>query len=296
MSKWNWVHAGLQAATYLEMRQIRKAMEMEALRQLAIETMRHYVFEIYAALDALEELVHKYPLQVYSLLLYLHLGLKESGIHERLFPEVHDKEYLLRVRKKMRQMRQELEPRFSDKEKKVAALAAKALFERPMLELIVQAKKAQDSLSQTDKQWRSFAAKYSWRMAAFILLILLGTPGLCGLCVSSESGLSMYTIGSLLLLGVGIYGLASLRRNKAYQQYTHLRDMRQKYYNIITEWEQNKEAYRERFGTDNLEELYPIAVKRLTLIKRFFPEDEALRALMSKALPQKKTPQDLATS
>jgi hypothetical protein len=228
MSGWDWLHAGLEIATYAKAQRAQKdlaemktASEMEEARRALLEAMRSFIFDISRDIQLAEEQLTEFPQQVYIVSSSLDWRLSESGLTPDVFPDFHDKEYVLKTEKKIKEVSEKSREKLTSEKIREADQAVQYIAEIPLLQEAISAKTAQESLEATDEEWR----KLSGSRGKNRLLLWLGIIGLsitvCGICPfvpitlgligSSEYGSMVvglvllalsggFTVGSIILI------------------------------------------------------------------------------------------------
>lgn len=211
MSKWDWIHAGLEVATYATTRnaqrnlaEMKSAAEMEAARRALLDAMRGFVFDISRDIQLAEEQIPSSPQQVYIVSRSLEWRLLDSGLSADLFPDFADKEYTFKTQKKIAEVVGQSRARLTTEQIEESDLAVRYIAEMPLLNKAIPAKKAQESLGTTDAEWQRLNAGNrgtKW-------LMYLGLVGLAmTMCVAIPlliSGMGMLNDGGLAPIGKGL--------------------------------------------------------------------------------------------
>ncbi len=176
MSKWNWIHAGLEIANYMQVRETQKqleamnsALEQAAIRQMLIEAMRNFLFNLAKELEIAKEHLQAAPLQVYIIVRYLQWQLNTSGIEPQIFPEIADKEYTFKVGRELLKVSRQAKSLLSRKDVLLGERAVQYLTEMALLQKMVQAVSAQENLQRTEKDWKKMLKMRS-RKGTFIFI------------------------------------------------------------------------------------------------------------------------------
>ena len=267
MSGWDWLHAGLEIATFAkaqsaqkQLSQMTTAAEIEAARRALLEAMRSFVFDISRDIQLAEEQIAEYPQQVYIVSKSLALRLSGSGLSPELFPDIVDKEYFFQTEKKIAKVVQDVEGRLSAEQIQDSDTAVKYVSELPLLQRAISAKSAQESLRASDERWREMsrqdASKMTLRRIGIAGLVLFGCAG--GPVILGALGLLSgrdfdSKMGGLLILGIAaaivvgsIYALS--RGGKSRTEFTALkndRELWQKQLMSPEDWGEVRSAFGE---------------------------------------------------
>ncbi len=147
MSGWDWLHAGLEVATYAQARKAQQniaevqadmqsaamAAQIEVIRKAYIEAMRNLVFDISRDLQLAEEHIDEYPLQVYIVARTSDIRFNDSGLSPEVFPEFSDKEYVHNTQRKINSVKAASRSKLSEEQLEQGELAVKCLAEMPLL-------------------------------------------------------------------------------------------------------------------------------------------------------------------
>lgn len=215
MSGWDWLHAGLEVATYAKAQQAQRqlsemktATEIEAARRMLLEAMKSFIFDISRDIQLAEEQLEEYPQQVYIVSKSLDWRLANSGLSAEVFPDFQDKEYVFKTQKKITEVVGKSKASLTQPQIEQSETAIKYVAEMPILQEAISAKSAQDSLRETDEKWR----KMSSRAGNKKLFIGLGVVGLvitmCVACPMLSSGLNMLGSGDAGTMFTGLVMLA----------------------------------------------------------------------------------------
>lgn len=195
MSGWDWIHAGLELATYTQAQQAQKNLsamrttqEEEMARKVLLEAMKNFIFDISRDIQLAEGQVTTYPQQVYIVSKSLDSRFHDSGLSAELFPDFQDKEYVFQTQKKIKEVIGKSCQSLTDEQVQESDLAVQYIAEMPMLKEAINAKFAQERMMSTDEQWQKLSSQAGKRK----LLTTLGLIGLfVSLCVILPVGLSM---------------------------------------------------------------------------------------------------------
>lgn len=211
MSGWDWLHAGLEVATYAKAQQAQRqlsemktAAEMEVARRALLEAMKSFIFDISRDIQLAEEQLEGFPQQVYIVSKSLDMRLANSGLSAEVFPDFQDKEYVFKTQKKITEVVGKSKASLTQPQIQQSETAIQYVAELPLLQEAISAKSAQDSLRATDENWR----KMSSRDGNKKLFIGLGVVGLvitmCVACPMLSSGLSALGSGDVGTMFTGL--------------------------------------------------------------------------------------------
>jgi len=202
MSGWDWIHAGLEVATYAQAQKaqrnlsaMRTAAEMESARRALLEAMKSFIFDISRDIQLAEEQVSQYPQQVYIVSKSLDWRFTNSGLSADVFPDFQDKEYVFKTQKKIAEVVARSKESLAQSQVEQSDVAVQYIAEMPLLQQAIPAKAAQESLRDTEGNWQEL----SGRQGRKNLLMALGILGLgltlCVACPLASSGFGMLGIG-----------------------------------------------------------------------------------------------------
>jgi len=211
MSGWDWLHAGLEVATYAKAQQAQRqlaemktAAEMETARRALLEAMKGFIFDISRDIQLAEEQIETYPQQVYIVSKSLDLRLANSGLSADVFPDFQDKEYVFKTQKKIAEVIGKSKLNLSDSQIEQSEIAIKYVAEMPLLQQAISAKSAQDSLRATDEKWQQVSAGAGNKKAS----IGLGIAGLlitsCVICPMMSGSVGMLWSGDISTMFTGL--------------------------------------------------------------------------------------------
>lgn len=246
MSGWDWLHAGLEVATYAkaqkaqrELAEMKTTAEMAEARRVLLETMKSFIFDISRDIKLAEEQLTEFPQQVYIISRSLDWRLVDSGLFADVFPDFQDKEYVLETEKKIAKVIEESKAKLTQQQIQQSETAVQYIAEMPMLEQAVSAKSAKESLEATEEEWQELSSRQGKKK----LFMVLGLTGIAiSACVGLPlifGGLSILTsgglgnvIGGLLMTGAGgaipVGAVVSLVfGSKSNPGYTSLKDNRE---------------------------------------------------------------------
>ena len=202
MSGWDWLHAGLEVATYAQaqkaqrnLTEMKTAVEIEAARRLLLEAMKSFIFDISRDIQLAEEQIAAFPQQVYIVARSLELRFASSGLSAEVFPDFQDKEYVFKTQKKIGEVVGKSKLSLTQPEIERSETAVQYIAEMPLLQQAITAKTAQECIVETDEQWK----KVSSRQGRKNLFIALGVLGIgltvCGACPMVVTGYGMVATG-----------------------------------------------------------------------------------------------------
>ena len=238
MSGWDWLHAGLEVATYAQAQKARRylsemktATEMETARRALLEAMKSFIFDISRDIQLAEEQLSAFPQQVYIVSRTLDSRLANSGLSADVFPDFQDKEYVFKTQKKITDVVGKSKANLTQPQIQQSETAVQYVADMPLLQEAISAKSAQDSLKATDDKWRELSTRrgkkmrllvaglVGWALTAFVgcpmMYLGLGLMANGGFG-STMSGLVMIAIGGAILIGsivlfvLGILGIKSV--------------------------------------------------------------------------------------
>jgi hypothetical protein len=205
MSGWDWLHAGLEAATYAKAQQaqrdladVKTTTEMEAARRVLIEAMRNFVFDIFRDIQLVEEQLSEYPQQVYIVSRSLDWRLSDSGLSAEVFPDFQDKEYVFKTQKKISEVVEKSRSSLTQEQVQQSETAVQYIAEIPILQQAIADESARESLMATEEYWRKLSGHKS-KKNLFVGL------GIAGLVLSACIGMPL-ALSGLSIMGVGSVG------------------------------------------------------------------------------------------
>lgn len=285
MDGWNWLHAGLQVATYAKAHQaqqnlseMKTAVEIEAARRILLDAMKSFIFEISRDIQLAEEQLTAFPQQVYIVSKSLDWRLVNSGLSAEIFPDFQDKEYVFKTQKKIVEVIGKSKAGLTQQQIQQSETAVQYLAELPMLQQAITAKSAQKSLMATDEQWQKLSRKRVNKMWYLIWGGLGIIPGLfatgVGLSFLFESmgnnykhagefptGLIMIAVGGVILF----FSIAGLVGNKPIPEHESLKVNRESWQKQLMpqkDWQQVIST----FGDLTSEQFQKIYQERLTFL------------------------------
>jgi hypothetical protein len=248
MDIWDGVQVGLQAATLAKASQAQRTLASmhataanEAARREMIEEMKNSIFNLSHGIQKAEEQLVDHPIQRYLVLSFFECELKESALSASGFPDIQDKEYFVNTQKKLANAIEKSHDCLTPEQYEQAITAFQYAWEMPLLRAVIQAKSAQESLNETDEQWRKLSARQSQKglfkglgIAGIICTFLVGCPmscfGLVGLGASQKPGgatvasLVMLAIASCIPIGTIALFVLSAKSNAGYSKLKASRD------------------------------------------------------------------------
>lgn len=215
MSKWDWIHAGLEVATYAKVHKanqdlagLKNVTEVETARRALIEAMRNFIFEISSDIQLAEEQLTEFPQQAFIVSRSLDWRFSSSGISPEVFPDIQDKEYVHNTQKKIIEVVEKAKASLTQQQIQQSETAVQYIIEMPILQQAFVAKGANESLFATQEQW----GKLNGRKSRNDLLLVLGGVGIvmsvCAGIPTVSTGLGMLTSGDLGGIITGIVILA----------------------------------------------------------------------------------------
>lgn len=219
MSGWDWVHAGLEVATYAQARKARQNAEMiqadlqtaaaiaarKEAQEALIKAMRNFIFEVHRDIQRAEEHIRSFPQQAFIVAKSLEWKLKDSGLTPEVFPEFSDKDYVYNTQKKINAVISESASRLSEAQVDQAESAVKCLVEMPLLQEAIQAKSSLEQIQATEEEWKAVEAQKNGAKTKknFGILGLVATPCLClgATSVAGTNSSAGAIIGFIVLIG-----------------------------------------------------------------------------------------------
>ncbi len=290
MSGWDWLRAGLEAATYAKARQAQRdladmktAAEMESARRVLIEAMRGFVFDISRDIRLAEEQLTEYPQQVYIISRLLDWRLADSGLSAEIFPDFQDKEYVFNTQKKISEVIEKSRASLTQEQIQQSDVAVQYLAEMPLLQRAIADHSARESLKATDEQWRKLSRRQRGKVILSIAGILLGCWGILifleGLifiigAVGNDKSLLMvapvaFAIGALFIKGSRALKTYGGRSNPEYASLTTNRTAWQK--QLMSE--EDRQQVISVFGDLTSEQLQKIYEERFAFLKPLLGDD-----------------------
>ncbi|MBS4014977.1 MAG: hypothetical protein KGZ86_00845 [Candidatus Latescibacteria bacterium] len=225
MSGWNWIHAGLEIATYAkaqeaqrQLSEMQTAVEIEAARKFLLDAMRTFVFDISRDIQLAEEQIEAHPQQVYIVSKSLDWRLGNSGLSPEIFPDFQDKEYFFKTQRKIQEVIKQATEKLSPQQIRDSDIAIQYISELPVLQKAMSSQSAQESLRATDKQWGQANAKkgnknlfFGLGVFGFILTLCVGTPlGIFGLASLLSGDVSAVLAGLAMLCVAALFPVGSV--------------------------------------------------------------------------------------
>ncbi len=180
MSKWDWIHAGLEAAAYTEaqaarrnLEAMRTASEIESARRLLLEAMKNFVFDISRDIQMVEEQIPTAPLQTYIVSKLLDQRFSDSGLSADLFPDFQDKEYVFQTQKKLSEVIEKSKVTLSTEQIHSAESAIRYITEMPLLQKANSAKSAQENLATSEEKWKGLEKAHSQKSLYIVFGVIL---------------------------------------------------------------------------------------------------------------------------
>jgi len=211
MSKWDWLHAGLESAIYLKTQQTQQIIkemktgsEREAELRAVAENRRNEIFAYSRDIQLIEDRLAAQPLQVYILSMVLNQCLSESGLSAAVFHDLQDKEYTFQVKRKIVQVIEKSKNKLSNPQIQQADTAVQYIIEMPLL------LKAIDDVTarQAMENLRTRLMKLNQQRRVKKLLFYLGITGLVTFaCIGiplSFAGLGFLLDGDIYLFIKGL--------------------------------------------------------------------------------------------
>ena len=286
MGAWDWIHAGLELGTYLQAKHaqqhlsdIKTAAEMGLAQQALLAAMRNFIFDVYRDIQLAEEQLERFPQQVYIVSKTLERRLVDSGLSPEMFPDFHDKEFVLKVGRRVVAIAKRAKERLSRAQIQQSAVAVKYIAEMPILQQAIMDRYALESLWATEKEWAQLR-KHQGSRNLFVTLATLGLGAL--LCMGIPfgiGGLEMMMKGAsfgefvegVVFVGIaGVMGVGEvmllLRINKTNPKYKALKAKREEWQKMLISQEE-RSKYVSLFGDLSNEQLRAVYKKRLAFLE-----------------------------
>ena len=160
MSKWDWIHAGLEAATYVQARkaqqnlaEMKTASEIESARRMLLEAMKSFVFDISRDIQLAEEQISSTPQQVYIISKLIDSRFLKSGVTSDIFPDFQDKEYVFKTQKKVAEVVKKSKTLLTEEQIEQSDLVVQYIPQMSLIQKAISSKVAQEFLQESDKRW-----------------------------------------------------------------------------------------------------------------------------------------------
>lgn len=286
MGAWDWIHAGLELGTYLQAKHaqqqlsdIKTAAEVGLAQQALLAAMRNFIFDVYRDIQLAEEQLERFPQQVYIVSKTLERRLVDSGLSPEMFPDFHDKEFVLKVGKKVVTVAKRAKERLSRAQVQQSAVAVKYIAEMPILQQAIMDRYALESLWATEKEWTRLR-KHQGSRNLFVMLAVLGLGSfLCGGIPLGIGGLEMmmerasfgaFVVGMIFVGLAGAMGVGEviflLRIKKSNPKYKALKTKREEWQKMLISREERSE-YVSLFGDLSNAQLRAVYKKRLAFLE-----------------------------
>ena len=230
MSGWDWLHAGLEVATYAqvqraqrnlnevkaELAEMRTAAQIESARRALVEAMKKFVFDISRDIQLAEEQLSTYPQQVYIVSSALNWRFAHSGLSEDVFPDFQDKEYVFKTKRKITDVIEKSRSKLTQEQINQSTAAIQYVVELPLLQDAISAKSAQESLRATERRWHVLTNRQKSKKTFVALGIATGIFTMCVGFPMFNSGLSAFKSGEtlnglfLMIIGGGLFPAGTL--------------------------------------------------------------------------------------
>jgi len=246
MSGWDWIHAGLEIATFTQaqkaqrnLTEMKTAAEMEAARRYLLEAMKSFVFDISRDIQLAEEQLAVLPQQVYIVAKSLEWRFANSGLSADVFPDFQDKEYVFKTQKKITEVVGKSKENLAQHQIQQSDIAVQYITEMPMLQQAINAKAALESINSTNKQWQSLSSRNANKnlflglgIVGILSSMCVGGPiALSGLGILFSGDLSGFIIGLLMIGFSGAMFVGSIlllmRGGKSNQEFAPLKAKRE---------------------------------------------------------------------
>lgn len=202
MNNWDLLNAGLTVLSEPKMQMVRKSIQ--AIRYnagLAIidrrthALMRDYIFDLSCDIETIKRKFQHSPQQVYFISKLIENRLNQCGFRSDLFPDVADKEFLVRLKNEVTEIINNSSQKLNQATKKNSDIALQQYFDLPHLKRAKNAKEAQEFLEGTEMK-NQFLSKQSSRRSTILIL------GVFGLVVNLiGSVIILFIIGPMAFYG-----------------------------------------------------------------------------------------------
>jgi hypothetical protein len=274
MSKWDWLHAGLEVANLVGIKEMRSGVESEATRRLLIEAMKNYIYAISRDIELAEEQISKDPQQIYILSKITGLRLENSGISATDLPDFQDKEYFSKTKKKIAEVIKKSQAKLTQQQIQDSDTAVQYLPSMPLLQPAIAAKAAEESLSKTRNKWEEMSSRNGHKqlfmiggvlgliISCLILFIIMSTN------LQGESAFITFTVIAVLIGSI----IAIIKGSSTDPKYTELRLKREELQEQLMpndKWEQVVAI----FGNLSSKQFKKIYDERISFLSSVFGED-----------------------
>lgn len=258
MSGWDWLHAGLEVATYAKAREaqqnlaaMKSANEIEAGRKILIEAMRGFIFDISRDIQLAEENISEHPQQVYIIAKSLEWRLTDSGLSPEVFPEFSDKEYVHSTQKKINNVISSSKSKLKPGQLEQSDIAIKYIAELPLLQQVIGAKSSLEQIQATEPEWKELESRSnsSKTKRNFGFLGLFGSPCLCFLASSTNDSTWLIPFIFILFLGALALLFAGGKSDPKYTELKNTREGWQKNLLPVEDWQRVKEQFGGDFSS-----------------------------------------------
>jgi hypothetical protein len=260
MSTWDWVHAGLEVATFTAAQRaqnhlsaMKNSQERAAAHQELLAAMKTLIFDLSRGIQLAEGKLTEFPQQVYIVAQALLWRFDNIGFSTEAFPDFQDKEYVFKTQQKIIEVGSEARAKLSDEQLLSLQTSIQYVIEMPLLKRAVAAKAALEKLARTEEAWQKANGQHNSKP----VLLFLGFFGLllssccCFTSMSMSHGGGLQTdasntfvlIAGLLVTGALVAGSLTLiiRNSKSSANYRSLKDSRtnwQKQLMDLRDWEE----------------------------------------------------------
>lgn len=278
MSKWDWLHAGLEVANLLTAQQakqgiteMRMGAEADTNRRLLIEAIKNYIYAIFHDMEVVEEQISKDPQQTYILSKITQLRFENSGISPTDLPDFQDKEYFSKTQKKIIEVIKKSKEKLTSQQIQDSDTAIQYIPELPMLQQAISAKVAQESLWKTEDKWDKLSTHNDKKQR----YLLAGIPGFLFSCLLLSMSILIGNNNTLTFIGIiilfGSVGAIAIAKNSD-PDYTKLKLKREALKEKLLpndKWEQISSV----FGELSSGEFKKVYDERIAFLSSVFGED-----------------------
>ncbi len=208
-----------------ELERLKAGAQAAAERQMILEILRNFIFDIAQDVRMLEKHLETLPLQSYTVARALKWRIKDSGISPEIFPDLADKEYVQEVLTSIDSIAKRSREHLSNEQLARANTATDYIIEGDLLARAIEAKSALEDLQVMDLEWKKASKQAShtsslksigclgligtFTIVPMVLMVLVGFMGSISEILASISMVFsigvwlVCLVGSIVLLGKG---------------------------------------------------------------------------------------------
>lgn len=263
----------------------------DALRKEYLEMLKNFIFNAYKRVELLEQYSKKLPVPVYVTTRLIESGYKEIGITPNVFPDFVDKEYVTKFQDKVDGVLTKTRNGLSKTDLDQAEECVSGVLDMPLLEKVITSQGAQEQLNSLDGEWKELEGYVSARQRKGVLsLIGIVVFPVVVACLGSAIAQNnralgqaitiIMLIGPLVLLGYGIYLLATKFPSGKKGRYAEIANERDRLRVMLANQEESGQIV-EKFGSLSSQEYLNLKEKRQTLIKKIIEDVEGDEKLLN---------------